>query len=291
MNFIREHFEFDDSFRFQLFETQAIQDTIHCHNCLEINYVQQGSGHYLIEQKIYPVEAGDIFIINNAERHMAVHGEDFSLLVMIFDSSFVWENPQEYDYLEPFFNRNAQFSNRIRKDNEHYGELCEYIFKIEKEYKQQREGWQLVVKASVLLFLAVLYRYYKAGHELGGDSKNLYKQYERISPILDYLHEKYTEAIELEDLSKLVMMNKTYMCSYFKEVMGITIFEYLQKVRINQSCRLLRTTDLPITEVALESGFNGSSYFNRAFKELLGVTPREYRKSKDSASSSEYRES
>lgn len=292
MNYIRERFCFEDGFRFRLFETSARQDIIHCHDCLEINYVKQGKGHYIIERQMYPVEPGDIFIINNAERHIAVHGEDFSLLVMIFDSGFVWENPEEYDYLEPFFNRNTRFSNRIRTGDEHYPELCEYLFRIDREYREKKEGWQLVVKAAVLLFLAVLYRYCKANHELGGEGKNIYKQYERINPILDYIHEKYAEQIVLEELAKKVLLNKSYMCTCFKEVMDMTIFEYIRKVRINNSCRLLRTTETPITEIALQSGYNGVSYFNRTFKELLGITPKEYRKnSKDSAIFTKSRES
>lgn len=292
MNYIREHFRFEEGFRFQLFETAAKQDTIHCHDCLEINYVKQGKGHYIIEQQMYPIEPGDIFIINNAERHMAVHGEDFTIMVMVFDSQFVWENPKEYDYLEPFFNRNTQFSNRIPGGNEHYTELCEQLFKINEEYQKKKEGWQLVVKASVLLFLAILYRYCKANHELGGEGKNIYKQYERINPVLDYIQENYQEQIVLEDLAKRAMLNKTYMCTFFKEVMDMTIFEYIQKVRINHSCRLLRTTKDPITEIALLSGYNGVSYFNRAFKELLGVTPKQYRiTSKDSANITKFRES
>src|SRR5665647_424967 len=70
MDYIREQFHFRDEFHFMLFETVARQALIHCHECLEINFVQRGSGYYIIEQKSYPIQAGDIFIINNAERHM-----------------------------------------------------------------------------------------------------------------------------------------------------------------------------------------------------------------------------
>jgi len=277
MDYIREQFHFKDEFHFMLFETVARQALIHCHECLEINFVQRGSGYYIIEQKSYPIKAGDIFIINNAERHMAVHGKDFSILVMVFDLKFVWENPKEYDYLGPFFNRSAQFSNRIRNDNESYLELCEYIQKIDKEYNEKKAGWRMVVKATVMLFLAFLYRYYQDNNELGGDIKNFHKSYERIRPILEYVHEHFAEPIELNELAKQVMMSKTYMCSYFKEIMKITIFEYIEQVRINNGCMLLKTTELSVTETALRSGFNSISYFNRVFKRILGISPRAYR--------------
>ena len=277
LHFIREAYNFNEGFPFQLFETSAKQDIVHNHNCLEINFVQRGSGYYLIEHKNYPIMPGDIFIINNEERHMAVHDEDFSLVVMVFDSRFVWANPKEYDYLGAFFNRSTNFSNRISNVTNEYKELRDYIDKIQKEYEKGEDGWQLVVKATVMLFLAVLYRYLKKNREIGQDMNNLNKQYERIYPMLDFIHEHYKEDINLEELSKIVMLNKTYMCSFFKDNMNMTIFEYIQKVRISQCCRLLKTTKEPITDIALECGFNGISYFNRSFKESLGVTPKQYR--------------
>lgn len=288
MDYIREQFYFQDEFRFMLFETATRQALVHCHECLEINYVERGSGYYIIEQKSYPIQAGDIFIINNAERHMAVHGKDFSILVMLFDSNFVWENPKDYDFLGPFFNRSSHFSNRIRNDNESYLELCEYIQKIVKEYVDKKNGWRMVVKATVMLFLAVLYRYYQNNNELGGDIKNFHKSYERIRPILDYVHEHFAEHIGLEELAKQVMLSKTYMCSYFKEIMKLTIFEYIEQVRINHGCMLLKTTEIPITEIALQSGFNSISYFNRVFKKILGISPRVYKAETQNSEKSKY---
>lgn len=285
MDYVREQFNFKDEFHFMLFETAARQALVHCHDCLEINYVLQGSGDYIIEQKNYPIQKGDIFIINNAERHMAVHDKDFSILVMVFDLQFIWDNAKEYDYLRPFFNRNDHFSNRIRTDNESYLELCNYIQKIVKEYEERLDGWQMIVKASVMLFLAVLYRYYQKNNELGGDIKSFHKSYERIRPILDYVHSHFLEPIGLDELAKQVMLSKTYMCSYFKDIMKMTIFEYIEQVRINHGCMLLKTSDSSITEIALQSGFNSTPYFNRIFKRILGTSPSAYRaESKYSAS-------
>jgi AraC-like DNA-binding protein len=142
-----------------------------------------------------------------------------------------------------------------------------------------------------MLFLAVLYRYYQNNNELGGDIRNSYKLYDRIYPILDYVNECFTETIELKELAKRTMMNKTYMCSYFKEVMNMTIFEYIMQVRINHGCLLLKTTNDTVTEIALKSGFNSAPYYNRVFKSIIGMSPNRYReKSKYSANTSEFAE-
>ena len=59
--------------------------------------------------------------------------------------------------------------------------------------------------------------------------------------------------------------------------MNLTCIEYLNQYRLNMAARQLTATDLPVTTIALESGFNNISYFNRVFKKYFGITPREFR--------------
>ena len=81
MPFLKEEFHFDGPISFTMYETDARQIMIHCHDCLELNYILSGNGHYIIENKSYPIAAGDIFLINNFEHHMAVHNGALSVLV------------------------------------------------------------------------------------------------------------------------------------------------------------------------------------------------------------------
>jgi AraC-like DNA-binding protein len=68
------------------------------------------------------------------------------------------------------------------------------------------------------------------------------------------------------------------LCRFFKMNMGITVFEYLNKIKIDFACKLLMDQDLSITEVCLDSGFNNVSHFNKQFKKNTGVPPTKYRK-------------
>ena len=72
-------------------------------------------------------------------------------------------------------------------------------------------------------------------------------------------------------------MNKNYFCRFFKEKAGKTPFAYLNEYRINQAAGELMKTDLPITEIALNSGFENMSYFIRQFKHYRGCTPSVFR--------------
>jgi AraC-like DNA-binding protein len=288
MDYVQEKFNLDSDFPFLLFETDGKQALMHQHDFLEINLVVSGNGYYIIEDQRYSINPSNIFIINNSERHMAVHDSDFLILVFIFDTRFIWDNPDEFNYLKPFLDRNSTFKHKIDHHQECYRELSNYLNKTVEEYNAKVEGWQMVVKASIMMFLALLYRYYKNNNELGSDSGCYPQKYKKIKPVLDYCYDHLSEPISLDCLAKLVMLNKSYMCYCFKEAMNITIFEYIEQIRINHACRLLVDSDCSIIEVAFESGFNSASYFNRVFKKTMGLTPKKYKimmyeKSKDNA--------
>ena len=65
----------------------------------------------------------------------------------------------------------------------------------------------------------------------------------------------------------------------FKQEMGITFTDYLNQIRINQSCELLAKTNFSLIDISIMSGFDDQSYFSKVFKKLKGVTPKDYRKS------------
>jgi AraC-like DNA-binding protein len=79
-------------------------------------------------------------------------------------------------------------------------------------------------------------------------------------------------------LAEQVNMAEGSLCRFFKENMGITLFEYLNKIKTDFACKLLMDPDLSILEVCLDSGFNNLSHFNKQFRKSVGVTPSLYRK-------------
>lgn len=281
MDYVKEVIEFQNHFPLAVFETSQKQMYMHLHDCLEINYVCAGEGFYVIEEKKYEIRQGDIFIINNRERHMAVHDGSLRILVLVFATHFIWDKQQEDDYLKPFFQRNRNFSNRIRRGDRGYDCLEDNIRKIEEEHRKKLAGWQMFVRAEVMMFLAELYRYCHDRQEVCDGVENLQRLYGKIRPALDYIHEHYMEQIELEVLARHAMMNKNYLCTCFKEIMNMRIFEYIDQLRINQACILLKTSDHSITEISGLTGYNSISYFNRSFKKVRGVAPGVYRKSAD----------
>jgi len=99
----------------------------------------------------------------------------------------------------------------------------------------------------------------------------------RIAAIHEYLMNNYREDVDLKKLASLVNMAEGSLCRFFRMNMGLTLFEYLNKLKIEFACKLLMDPDLSISEVCFDSGFNNLSHFNKQFKKTTGVPPKEYR--------------
>ena len=104
------------------------------------------------------------------------------------------------------------------------------------------------------------------------------KDPQKIDKILSYLNEHYAEEVRLENMASLAAMSETSFSRYFKRTTGKTLSNYLCALRVGNACRLLRETEMSVSEIAFEVGFNNLSNFNRRFLEQQGVNPRNYRK-------------
>lgn len=92
-----------------------------------------------------------------------------------------------------------------------------------------------------------------------------------------YIQDHYKEPISLQDIASSAPCCKSKCSKLFSEYLKEPPVTYLIKYRLNKSCVLLTTTDSSSTEIALECGFNGVSYFCEIFKKYYGLSPLEYR--------------
>lgn len=97
-----------------------------------------------------------------------------------------------------------------------------------------------------------------------------------ISGVLNYCNEFYASDITLEGVGALFYLNPDYLCRLFKKETGISFTQYLNHVRIDKAKKLLDKTDKKITEIAFEVGYTNDTYFIKKFKEICGVTPKQY---------------
>ncbi|CAN7184480.1 helix-turn-helix domain-containing protein [Rhizobium sp. LjRoot254] len=100
---------------------------------------------------------------------------------------------------------------------------------------------------------------------------------DRIDRVLHHIHGHHRTDIGMEDLADIAALSVSGLHRLFRRHTGTTASEYLIRMRIGEACSLLSATSLPIAHVAGEVGYGSLANFNRQFKRLRGVTPREYR--------------
>ncbi|MFA5554203.1 MAG: helix-turn-helix domain-containing protein [Phycisphaerae bacterium] len=99
----------------------------------------------------------------------------------------------------------------------------------------------------------------------------------QIQPAINYIDANYDKPITLNEIAKVCHLSVSRLAHVFKEQMGITIVDYITSVRIERAKQLLLATEQNCTEICFQVGYNNQSYFTRTFKDLVGMTPRQFR--------------
>ena len=142
--------------------------------------------------------------------------------------------------------------------------------------------YSLSADSSVLLKKGVLYTVCAEFDKNTGYVSPDYKS-RHFYEIFSYIENNYTKECSLSEAAKQIGMNYSYVSRDFMRLVGMSFNDYVNLMRLNMACHLLKNTEYSITECALESGFGSTHTFNRNFREHYGVTPYKYRKSQKDA--------
>lgn len=280
---------FNQGFPFSIakyFHVEDFQIYTHLHDFIEIAYVYNGSGIHQINNKKYDVRKGDIYIIPPSVPHV-FYPYDLSQAnqLILFNCLFTTEFLQDLQINAPILQEFVILLNQlneshlshptlIAKDTSSFaiGHLYE---KMHKEYELKQPGYRELLKVHLLECLLLIYRQTEEARL----PLQQISQGQCIYQAIDYLHQNYLNDISLDDICQHALLSKSYFCNQFKRSMGISVFQYLQKLRIEKSCELLLTSNYTVTAIGAMVGYSDYAYFNKVFKKIIGLSPNEYRKS------------
>lgn len=141
-----------------------------------------------------------------------------------------------------------------------------------------KAAYQLVVKNQLHLFFLLLSRTIPPQLTDTWQNERQSVSRERFKPLLEYLEKHWDEKITVEKAAKFVSLNPYHFCKTFKKITGRTFIDYVNASRINEAERLLRETDLSVTEIAGLIGCDNPNYFTKLFKQYKGLTPSSMRR-------------
>ncbi len=251
---------------------------LHYHRRIEICYIRQGTGNYLIDGKDYSFKAGDIFIINDNEIHLAYNDKDVIIQVILFSPTLLWNGAGhtfEMDSLHIIREISRRGKSKITPSDKFYNLLLDSIKDIFTESYSKCDGYKLAVKAALMKLTVILQRCFsiEQNAEIKDKERNTYL----LLPIFEYMKENYEKKIKLKELAAMANMSTSNFSLIFKESVGSTPIEYLNKIRIVKASQLLLQTNDKIIDIAYNCGFLSLPHFINTFKRYTGKLPKEFR--------------
>lgn len=248
---------------------------MHWHKNVEIMQLFSGTAEITIGAETISAKSGDILIINQEELHRIVSQDPtlsygtviFSLQTLSFSNGDAAQA-----YLDPLIRDTMRFPTKVEPPelNRKIGNILERILNV----TEQREmGYELTVKVCLLQLTAELIRC----DQMIPVPQSPSRKSERLKQILDYIRNNYAMSLTISDMARTFHMSEKYFSRYFRMATGQNFTAFLNTVRIEQACHLLYETDQTVLEISFACGYENVSYFNRVFRNQMGISPLQYR--------------
>ena len=269
-------FEEDSSILFYINQEQE-DYPLHWHTAMEIIMPIENTYAVSMNKMAYSLKVGDILIIPPGELHELVAPSSGSRIVMLFDASLL-ANVKGFSGIFPVLMQPRIISKEISP--EIYEAQKNLLYDIRDEYDSNNPLREAAIYALIIQMFVNIGRNHM-------DSDTLFplvrqgkqKEYiEKFNMVFDYIDQNYTEDLSLDTVSGVAGFSKFHFSRLFKQFTDMSFYDYLNQRRVRAAETLLLDPDIPITEIAMRSGFSSISTFNRVFKSFKECTPSEFKK-------------
>lgn len=250
----------------------------HWHSEIELIRILEGELKLTLDNKEYFTSEGDFVFVNSETVHGAIPYECVYECV-VFNAAYLAVGEDECaTFMENILNHTVYVDELHHADEM---ELCEVAEKLFASLRNQGRGYTLTVTGCLYELFGIIMANGEYSNNLAIKSVHNEKNVIILKKALAYIRNSYDQQITLESIAASAGISPKYLCTFFKEMTGKTPFEYLNIYRVERAARKLISTDLPVTQIAYMCGFNDLSYFIKTFKQKKGVTPKNFRKSRE----------
>lgn len=247
------------------------EDT-HCHSFCEIIFISDGQGAVTVDGKRYEVHKGDVVIYNPEVPHHeeSSQEEPMELLFMALDHIALPDLPP--NHLMPSHYRCVYHAGIYQ--NVFYTSYQQMIVEFEREEELYIEIAQEFSRTLLMYILRIISQQER-------HAKLLHKSNKITDRAVDYIREHFRESITLEDVAAGCYVDKFYLSHLFARHEGMSVGKYILMLRVDESMKLLRETNMSVQAIAELVGFEDMSYFCRMFKKAVTMTPLQYRRQEE----------
>lgn len=253
----------------------------HWHEDWEFTLVLEGKMSYSINGRSYELQEGQAIFVNSENMHygFSSDGSNCSFIYILIHPCLLSTIKRIKDnYILPIC-QDASHPFLILASEIHWqNKMIELLKNIYYLCNEQQDGFELQLMS---LFHTLCY-------SLHNNIKNDISTYESIDDkklevmhsMIGYIQQNYHNKITLNQIANSGNVCRSSCCDIFQLILHKTPISYLTEYRLEKSIELLNNPSLSVTEIALQCGFNGSSYFTEIFHKKIGLTPVQYRKKK-----------
>lgn len=257
---------------FHLTDHSLEEPDYHYHDFDKVIIFIKGRISYMIEGRSYDLQPHDIVLVNQNHIHKPFidTSEPYERIIIYISRDFIeTHKTSDYDlgYCLQKAKENASYVLRVPTGKNHA--LLESTLKLIQSFHDKDYAHELMQQLDVLAFMIHLNR---ASILDGIDYVSTSSQNQKILDIMDYINNHLAENISIDTIAQHFYISKYYMMRTFKEDTGYTVLDYLTMKRMVLAKSLIEQ-GLPLTEIALDCGYNGYSTFYRAFRKFYGKSP------------------
>lgn len=255
---------------------RSFQIPVHWHDEFEIIYVRSGFLTVSISGESYIGKTGEAFVVSPGNLHlMGVQTGTVDYYTFLFPLkyiSFRTDDMLDEKLLEPLNSGHLMICPRVKDTAK---ELCEQLIEIYEAKKDESESKITTQVRTKIILLQFILEMWKKGFVIENDTsgRNTVEK-----EMVSYIQQNFTGKISLREFGEQFHLSEKYISRYFKEHFHITLSQYVTYLRLEHAKQLLQDTDIPVTDVAMQSGYQNVSYFIRSFQKAYAVSPLKYRK-------------
>lgn len=247
----------------------------HRHDGYEIYLLVNGKLDYYVNTESYRLTDGHMVLMKPGEYHKAnlIDTANYQRCVLNVTVSKITSLSTELTRLEACFDDLSDFGSRVHMLEK--TEVSEFVMQIKKLQQlilaDGVYGKDILINSILSNIFVEVNNYFRQKDNLqSGNALNPI-----VREIISFVDSHYTDCISLDDISKHISYNGTYLSRLFKQTMGISLFEYIMQRRIDTAKRLI-DIGLPLTESCMDAGFCDYANFSRSFKAQMGCSPKKY---------------
>ncbi|WP_022767084.1 AraC family transcriptional regulator [Butyrivibrio sp. NC2007] len=247
---------------------------MHIHDCYEVYFSISGGKQFLIDNQVYDIAPGDLFLINQYDSHYLtqIDKELHERIVIMIDPEYMRSISTEETNLDACFQgRSEHFSHKVSLTQEQQGR---FLYFINKLVTSNGYGHDLLERAT-FTELFVMINKIVADRENNTEAEKSTTYNEQVDSILSYLNNNLQYPVSIGDLSKHFYISESYICRIFKAATGTTINKYMTARRISIAKSLL-AEGVGVSDVCERCGFSDYSNFLKAFTKSVGISPKKY---------------